>query len=159
MAYYYDNALLVIESNTADRNRDSNTEGDHFGTIIEEIADYYPNLYERKRSSEEVSDEKTQKWGFQTNVLTKGWVVDTLIACVDDALWDEPDSQCYAELRIYERKEDGRTGNIEGKNNHDDIVMSTGIALWVCFNDMERPAWKELKRREKPREGKSEATI
>ena len=159
LAYYYDNALLVIESNTADRNRDSNTEGDHFGTIIEEIADYYPNLYESKRSSEEVSDEKTQKWGFQTNVLTKGWVVDTLIACVDDALWDEPDSQCYAELRIYERKEDGRTGNIEGKNNHDDIVMSTGIALWVCFNDMERPAWKELKRREKPREGKSEATI
>lgn len=159
IAHYYDDALLVIESNTADRNRDSNTEGDHFGTIIEEIADYYYNLYERKRGSEDVSDERSRKWGFQTNVLTKSQVIDTMKACVEDGLWDEPDSECYKELRIYERKDDGTMGNIEGKNNHDDVLMSTAIALWVSFNDMDMPSWKEVKRKKRDEEGKSEATI
>ena len=40
LAHYYDDALLVIESNTADREKNNNTEGDHFGSIINEIADY-----------------------------------------------------------------------------------------------------------------------
>ena len=39
LAHYYDDALLVIESNTADREKNNNTEGDHFGSIINEIAD------------------------------------------------------------------------------------------------------------------------
>ena len=159
IAYRYDNALLVIESNTADRNRNSNTEGDHFGTIIEEIADFYYNLYERKRGSENVTDEGSRKWGFQTNVLTKAQVIDTMIACVEDGLWDEPDSECYKELRIYERKDDGSMGNIDGKNNHDDVLMSTAIALWVSFNDMDMPSWIEIKKKERHKDGISEATI
>ena len=36
LAHYYDDALLVIESNTADREKNNNTEGDHFGSIINE---------------------------------------------------------------------------------------------------------------------------
>ena len=159
LAHYYDDALLVIESNTADRNRNSNTEGDHFGTIIEEIADYYDNLYMRKTGPEEVPDKIVMKWGFQTNSLTKGWVIDNMIACVDDQLWDEPDSECYRELRIYERKDDGSLGNIEGRNNHDDILMSTAIGLWVSSNDMDMPTWKRFRKKEKKEEEKTEASI
>ena len=44
------------------------------------------------------------------------------------------------ELLIYERKEDGTLGNVDGKNNHDDIVMSTGIGLYVS-QKMPVPAW------------------
>lgn len=142
LAHFYDDALLVIESNTADRERDANTEGDHFATIIEEIADYYENLYQRSTGSEEVPDKMIMKWGFQTNKLTKVQIIDNLIAAVDDKLWDEPDEACYQELRIYERRSDGSMGNIKGKNNHDDILMSTAIALWVCLYDMDIPTWR-----------------
>lgn len=162
LAWWYDGAELVIESNTADRNRNSNTEGDHFGTIIEEIADYYENLYMRRVGPESVPDKIELKWGFQTNVLTKGYCIDNLVAMVDDALWDEPDEDCYAEMRIYERKEDGTTGNIEGRNNHDDIVMSTAIGLYVSMKEMDDPTFKSVRgSRKKVREieGLSEASI
>ncbi len=142
LAHFYDDALLVIESNTADREKSSNTEGDHFGTIIEEISDYYDNLYQRTSSPEDVGNNVLAKYGFQTNKITKGWIIDNLEACVDDKLWHEPDSEMYHELRIYERKEDGSLGNIEGTGNHDDVLMSTAIGLWVSSSDMEKPKWR-----------------
>lgn len=142
LAHYYDDALLVIESNTADREKNNNTEGDHFGSIINEIADYYDNLYQRTTSPENVTDDVLAKYGFQTNKITKGWIIDNLEACVDDRLWHEPDSEMYHELRIYERKDDGSLGNIEGAGNHDDVLMSTAIGLWVAMTEMEKPKWK-----------------
>ena len=145
LAHYYNDALLVIESNTSDRERDSNTEGDHFGTIIEEISDYYDNLYMRQASPEKVKEGNAGTYGFQTNKLTKNWLIDNLTACLDDRLWDEPDKEMFHELRIYERKENGSMGNIEGAGNHDDVLMSTAIALWVSMNDMEKADWERKK--------------
>ena len=159
LAWWYDGAELVIESNTADRNRNSNTEGDHFGTIIEEISEYYDNLYMRRVGPESVPDKVELKWGFNTNVLTKGWCIDNMVAMVDEALWDEPDSECYKEMRIYERKDDNSTGNIEGKNNHDDVVMSTAIGLYVSMKEMERPVFLEMKARAKKDEVLTEASM
>ena len=127
LAHYYDDALLVIESNTADREKNNNTEGDHFGSILNEIADYYDNLYQRTTSPEDVSDDVLAKYGFQTNKLTKGWVIDNLEQFVDDMLWDEPDREMYHELRIYERHDDGSLGNIVGNGNHDDVLMFIAI--------------------------------
>ena len=141
LAHFYDDALLVIESNTADRERDSNTEGDHFGTIIEEISQVYDNLYRRKVSSESTSQGFQHKYGFQTNKLNKGWLIDNLIAHVEDKLWTEPDFEMYKELSIYERRDDGSMGNIKGRGNHDDVLMSTAIGLWVSLNDMDKPDW------------------
>ena len=139
--------------------RMNNTEGDHFGTIIEEIADYYENLYIRSKGAESVSDTSEMKFGFQTNKLTKQWIIDNLIAFVDDKLWEEPDDEMYKELHIYERKDDGSLGNIEGKNNHDDVLMSTAIALWVCMNDMEKPDWLKENRTQRQDTVLTEATV
>lgn len=146
LAHYYDNALLVIESNTADREKNNNTEGDHFLTILEEIADYYDNLYQRTSSSEDVGENVLMKYGFQTNKLTKQQIIDNLEEFVDDMLWVEPDKEMYHELRIYERHDDGSLGNIVGSGNHDDVLMSTAIGLWVSLCDMEKPRWKQEKR-------------
>ena len=144
LAHYYDDALLIIESNTADREKDQNTEGDHFGTIINEIAHYYPNLYQRNKTPESVTEGIEPTYGFQTNKLTKQWVIDNLIACVDDKLWEEPDEQMYLELGWYERDPDtGKMGNKPGSNRHDDVLMSTGIGLYVALNnDIYKPSWK-----------------
>ena len=43
IATYYDNALLVIESNTHETEKN---DGDHGEFIFDTIAEYYPNLYE-----------------------------------------------------------------------------------------------------------------
>ena len=146
LAHYYDDALLVIESNTADREKNNNTEGDHFLTILEEIADYYDNPYQRTSSSEDVGENVLMKYGFQTNKLTKQQIIDNLEEFVDDMLWVEPDKEMYHELRIYERHDDGSLGNIVGSGNHDDVLMSTAIGLWVSLCDMEKPRWKQEKR-------------
>lgn len=159
LAHYYDDALLVIESNTADREKNNNTEGDHFGTIIEEIANYYRNLYQRTTGPEAVVEQVTQKYGFQTNKLTKGWIIDNLIACVDDMLWDEPDEVMYRELSYYERKEDGSMGNKEGATYHDDVLMSTAIALWVALNEAPKPQWIVERERKREKVVLTEASI
>lgn len=41
----------------------------------------------------------------------------------------------------FEIKPDGTMGAIDG--NKDDILMSTAIGLWVCYNDMPLPQYKE----------------
>ena len=151
LAHYYDDAILVIESNTADRERDNNTEGDHFGTIIEEISGYYPNLYQRTKEPESVSEGIKPIYGFQTNKLTKQWIIDNLIACVDDKLWDEPDEEMYRELGWYERREDGSMGNKQGSGKHDDVLMSTAIGLWIAFNSPYRPSWNNEHREKRKR--------
>lgn len=138
---YYDNALLVIESNTADRERNNNTEGDHFGTIIDVLADYYENIYMRAPASESVDETPLRKFGFQTNKLTKGYVIDNLIAAVEDETFVDPDRMLYQELSIYERREDGSLGNRPGANNHDDIVMSLAIGLYVSQYDCDKCDW------------------
>lgn len=159
LAHYYDDALLVIESNTADREKGANTEGDHFGTIIEQIARYYGNMYQRQESPESTTDKLIMKYGFQTNKLTKSWIIDNLIACVDDKLWQEPDKEMYHELRIYIRKDDGSMGNIEARDNHDDVLMSTAIGLWVSMNEMDPPRWITMKNHHERQEEITEATF
>lgn len=141
LAHFYGDAELVIESNTADTKKNQiDTEGEHSLSIIDEIADYYDNLYIRESKVDEVTQKVTNVYGFQTNVLTKQLVIDNYIAYIDDQLYYEPDKQAYDELRIYERHDDGTMGNVEGQNNHDDVVMSTGIGLYVS-QKMPLPAW------------------
>ena len=151
IAHLYGDALLVIEKNTADTKKGQvDTEGDHSGTIIDEIADYYPNMYIRATEVDKVTQKTTNIYGFHTNTLTKGYVIDNYIAYIEDGLYVEPDKQAYDELLIYERKEDGTMGNVEGKNNHDDIVMSTGIGLYVS-QKMPKPTWKPKEKKESMR--------
>lgn len=141
LAHYYNDALLVIEKNTADTKKARlEEEGDHSGTIIDEIADYYDNLYIGRTEVDKVKQTVTNVYGFHTNVQTKEQVIDNYISYIEDELYEEPDEQAYVELLIYERKEDGTMGNVDGKNNHDDIVMSTGIGLWVSQR-MPIPTW------------------
>lgn len=142
LAHLYGDAELVIEKNSADTQKGRiEEEGEHSGTIIDEIADYYPKLYIRATEVDKVTQKVTNVYGFHTNTLTKEYVIDNYVAYVEDELYEEPDKQAFDELLIYERKDDGTMGNVDGKNNHDDIVMSTGIGLYVS-QKMPLPEWK-----------------
>lgn len=139
VAKLYNNALLVFESNTYDAEKEKNTDGEHLEFVLDEVGDAYENMYFRRNNSEEIREGEARKWGFQTNKVTKIKLIDNLVVYVDDGLWNEPDGLMFDELRIYEKREDGSFGNVRGKDNHDDVLMSTSIALYVSQYEMEIP--------------------
>lgn len=138
IAAWYDNALLVIESNTLEtKDRDRYVDGDNSTFIINQLRDVYPNLYARRQKQEDVKLGKPIKYGFHTNVQTKPQIIDNLVAYVRDNLYVERDKRALDELRQYERKPNGTFGAISGC--HDDLLMARAIALWVSSHEMPLP--------------------
>ncbi|MBQ4377076.1 MAG: terminase [Bacteroidales bacterium] len=140
IAAYYDNALLVIESNTLethDRDRRDKVDGDMSGYILNQIKDVYPNLYARQQSDEEIKAGEPRKYGFHTNVATKPKIISTLVKVIRESLYVERDERCLNEYLCYEKKKNGGWGAIQGK--HDDLLMTRAIGLHICFYEMEIP--------------------
>jgi len=127
IAKWYDNALLVIESNTID-SKHQHTEGDHTFTVFNEIVKVYKNLYIRidpQRTAEKLEP----KYGFNTNKSTKPAIIDNLIASYRDNTFIEHDQEMITESNQYEFKQDRTTGAKDGC--HDDVLMTTAIGLFV----------------------------
>lgn len=142
IAEFYRHALLVIESNTLEtRDRERDTDGNMTEYILDILSDIYDNLYARKQSAEDIRQGAPKKYGFHTNTSTKPAIIGHLIQCVRKHLWIERDGQCCDELEIYEKNTKGQFNAPPGTGNHDDILMATAIALWVCFREMELPQW------------------
>lgn len=138
IAAFYDNSLLVIESNTLEtHDKERQVDGDQSAYILNQIKDVYLNLYERAQSDEEIRDQVPKKYGFHTNLATKPKIVSTLIKVIRDGLYVERDARCLDEYRTYEKKKNGGWGAITGK--HDDLLMTRAIGLHICFNEMEIP--------------------
>lgn len=138
IAAYYDNSLLVIESNTMEtHDRDRNVDGDQSHYILNQIKDVYENLYARPQSEEDIREGLPRKYGFHTNVSTKPMIISNLIKVVRESMYIERDARCLNEMLVYERKQNGAFGAIQGE--HDDLLMTRAIGLHICFNDMERP--------------------
>ena len=133
IASYYDNAYLVIESNTLEtHDKERQVDGDMSGYILNQIKDVYTNLYARKQSDEEI-----KKYGFHTNVATKPKIISTLVKVIRDHLYVERDARCLDEYLCYEKKKNGAFGAITGK--HDDLLMTRAIGLQIAFYEMELP--------------------
>lgn len=155
IAGFYDNALLVIESNTLEtHDRERQIEGgDHSLYILNQIKDAYPNLYAREQSEADIREGKPRQYGFHTNVSTKPIVVDALIKAVRQKLYIERDERCLNEMLCYERKQNGAYGAMAGK--HDDLLMTRAIGLHICFSKMDVP--KAVPRRQRFEYKKKEA--
>ena len=161
IAAFYDNSLLVIESNTLEtHDKERQVEGgDQSQYILNQISDIYPNLYARKQSEDEIREGAPRKYGFHTNVSTKPMIISTLIKVVRDRLYIERDKRCLNEYNTYERKQNGAYGAITGK--HDDLLMTRAIGLHICFREMDMPEWVPIVNRtlRKDRSPVSEASI
>ena len=135
---YYNEALLVIESNTLethDKNRQ--VDGDQSQYILNQIVGVYPNLYARKQSEDEIRQGAPRKYGFHTNVSTKPMVISTLTKVVRTCSYIERDERALNEMLVFERKPNGSTGAVVGE--HDDLLMTRAIGLHICFREMELP--------------------
>ena len=147
---YYDNALLVVESNTLEtHDKDRSVDGDQGSAILGQIRDYYENLYYRVRPAENSNEEPTEILGFHTNVKTKPEIITTLVKVIREKLYIERDERVLDEYLTYERKQNGSFGAVTGK--HDDLLMTRAIGLHLCYNYMERP---KVVKRFKPGEKK-----
>lgn len=145
IAKWYNNALLVFESNTFEsREASYNTDGDGSEFIFSQIAKYYDNLYSRT-PADKIAEGVPPVYGFHTNRTTKPMIVHNYISCLRDmdegAGYVERENKCIDEALIYEKRKDGSFGNIKGEGNHDDRLMTRMIGLHICY---ELPTPKDL---------------
>lgn len=119
IASFYNQALLVVESNTLETHASDSKSA----YLLRRLKDEYSNVFRRK------TEPHGFKVGFQTNVLTKAQVVNHLVTMVREGLLVEHDSDAIDEMSWFEERLGGGFGAIDGK--HDDMVMSRGIALLV----------------------------
>ncbi|MCD8266131.1 MAG: terminase [Prevotellaceae bacterium] len=138
LAAWYNNALLVIESNTLESAGGISPQiRDTTPFVLQMIGEAYPNLYMREQSAEDIRRNAPRKYGFHTNAKTKGEVVDFLIRAVREGMYIERDRRVLDELMAYETTPRGGYAAPPGK--HDDMLMTRAIGLYVCFNHMDTP--------------------
>lgn len=128
IARWYNDALFVPEANSLKK---ENPGGDFFLTILDEIVNYYPNIYARNEDQiEKLRSNVPLKYGFHTNTATKKLIITFLNKALREILYLERDEETCDEMAFYEEKDDGSFGAIEGQ--HDDEVMTTAIGVYVC---------------------------
>ncbi|MDE6717460.1 MAG: terminase [Muribaculaceae bacterium] len=137
-ASLYDDALLVIESNSIEtRDPDRETDGDQSSFLLNRLREIYPNLYARRRPEEDIRRGAPAKYGFHTNMATKPLIIATLVKVIREALYIERDEACLDEYLSYERRGNGSFGAILGC--HDDLLMTRAIGLHIIFHEMPVP--------------------
>lgn len=150
VAKWYDNALLVFESNTLEQ-RDQNRnvdEGDQLTYILEAIDYNYDNLYVRSNQRpDELGAKKVVRYGFHTNKQTKPDIVNILAEVIRNCDYVERDEETLVEFQQYVRNE-GRYEALVGK--HDDRLMTAGIGLYISRRKMDKPTYIQ---QEKPKIG------
>ena len=139
VAHFYNDALLVIESNTLETHDDERwlEGGDQSAYILNEIRNVYPHLYARQQSAEDIRQHAPLKYGFHTNIKTKPAIISTLVEVVREGLYVERDTRCLDEYVTYVRRQNGSYGATEGK--HDDLLMTRAIGLHICYHEMPMP--------------------
>lgn len=140
-ASLYDDALLVIESNSIEtRDPARFTDGDQSSFLLNRLRDIYPNLYARRQSEEDIARAMPRKYGFHTNLATKPLIIATLVKVIREKLYIERDKACLDEFLSYERRQNGSFGAIEGC--HDDLLMTRAIGLHIIFHELPLPVAK-----------------
>lgn len=128
---WYDNALLAVEINSLLRDEGDEQRGyepEHGYTVLEEIKDFYENLYYRVRP-ETIQEKWSGLLGFHTNKSTKVMIIDTLSAALRDDGYEERNEEACNEFDWFEKRADGKMGAVQGQ--HDDRVISRAGAIWL----------------------------
>ncbi len=134
VAAYYNNALLVIESNTLETNN-TKGEAEYILTLIHEV--YGRQLYARKQSAEDIRQGLPKKYGYHTNPLTKKVVIYNLKVVIRERLYIEREEACLDEYLTYVETENNVFEAMEGY--HDDRLMTRAIGLQICYHEMDMP--------------------
>lgn len=142
ISIFYQNALLVVENNTA-YSRMNNTDGDISELFFPILIPLYDNVYCSNASKTLKHPTKERKWGYNTNRSTKVAIVMNYAAVVRAHAYLEREMEALNELSYYMKNDkDGTYGAIPGK--HDDRVMARGIGL-IVEKEMPAPVVVQIK--------------
>ena len=139
VAHYYDDALLVIESNTYEsKNKKSDdadkSEGDHTFTVLDTLGGIYDNLYRRRTAPDKPQDRQLNKIGWHMNKQTKYQAYDDYSVRVREGDYMEYSQDAADEAMWLINTPGGKIEAMEG--THDDIQDTTAVGNYVSFNKM-----------------------
>jgi hypothetical protein len=129
IAVLYHNAMVVVEKNYLDADVDN--EGDQSFTILNEIAEYYSNIY-HTTPIDKIRPGLPLNYGWHTNKSTKPVAMSMFKKLMRDEGYIEHYDEACNEADSYEWKPDGTMGAVDGAK--DDIVMSTAIGVTVALD-------------------------
>lgn len=136
VAAMYDDALLIIENNTA-YSKLNNVDDDNVSELFfPTLIPIYDNLYSHNRSELDKINGAEMRYGFNTNKSTKVSIIKYMGQCIRDVLFIERNTEALKEYSYYMKFPNNKYGAIPGK--HDDRVMSRAIGLYVSRFDWDR---------------------
>ena len=156
IAKFYNDALLVVEVNSLDKDEVEGSEGVNYLTVIDEVVKHYNNVYARN-VNENIKEGVPLKYGFHMNKKTKPLVMNAKLAAMRDDLFVEYSRDANDEADVMEVLPSGAISAVDGM--HDDIEVPTATAIYV--SDMMSPPkeiQKVIPRQNRPHSG-SEAVF
>lgn len=136
IAKFYNNALLIVENNTA-YSKLNDVDTDNVSELFFPILiPLYDNVYSHNRSELDKGMTAEVRWGFNTNRSTKVSIIKYMGQCIRDVLYIERNVEAVKEFSYYMKFPNGKYGAIPGK--HDDRVMSRSIGLYVSRFEWDR---------------------
>lgn len=139
IASYYDNALLVIESNTYDsryKKKDKKyvAEGDHSYTVLDTLGELYDNMYVRRSTPDNTRDKQLKKIGWHMNKQTKYQAYDSYSISIRKGQFVEYSQDSYNEATQLTVNTDGQIEAMLGC--HDDIQDTTAVGNYIAIESM-----------------------
>ena len=126
LAHYYNDALLVIENNSLIMSGI-----DYFMGVLVEIKDYYPNIWKRTVANK-IDPSGRARYGWNTNGESKPRILMNLKSCIREGLYIEHNKAAVDEMKVFEEKESGELGAVEGC--HDDRVITRAIGVTFMYD-------------------------
>ncbi len=143
IAQWYNEALLVIETNTLDT---EHTEGDGGMFVLDEIANYYSNLYYRT-TIEKIEQGFEPIWGWHTNRATKPKICKHHQKVLAKNMYIETCKEA-ADEHDYMEVKGNQYEAVEGQ--HDDRHITRAIGVYICYDPVYEPI-RAMKQSEKRR--------
>ena len=139
IAHYYDDALLVIESNTYDTKHKKSddaavSEGDHTYTVLDTLGGIYENLYRRRTAPDNAKDKETRHIGWHMNKQTKYQAYDDYTVRLREGDYMEYSQDAANEAMWLMNAPGGKIEAMEG--THDDIQDTTAVGCYIAFGSM-----------------------
>ncbi len=153
VAKWYLNALLIVEDNSLDKEDDGSG---NFFTILDEISDYYDNLFSRT-DPDKIREGMPIKYGFFTDRKSKPMIINALLAAARDDTYIEVDERACDEMDTFEQKANRSLGAVDG--GYDDMVMTSAGCVWAAFKHLEPPIFITPQHKLKRKTILGEATI